>query len=264
MPPNHNRHGPVPSRFRKSSRLRYRTGLGYDPDTPSNISGLAAWYDFSDASTLYTDTGLTTPVSADAQTIKGIADKSGNGVSLTGASSPLTYKLNIQNGKSATLSAGTASWPTGTLTQAQPFTGFIAARTVYSAGVVAEAILSDSSSGFTWQYRPELVAGQTVQRLAAGSALAGTFDYRNAWHISTAVVNGASSATYADGAADITGDPSTAAFGGTAGAFRPLNMYTGSYAGEVILYDGALSATDLNSIGDYLAAKWGLTWNAVS
>lgn len=33
--------------------------------------------------------------------------------------------------------------------------------------------------------------------------------------------------------------------------------------GEAIVYDTALSAADLNIVGDYLASKWAVTWNSV-
>ena len=69
--------------------------------TPLNISGLQGWYDFSDATTLYTDAGSTL-VSSDGDLIYQANDKSGNGnnaVQATEANRPV-YKVNIQNGLS--------------------------------------------------------------------------------------------------------------------------------------------------------------------
>jgi hypothetical protein len=69
--------------------------------TPSQVANLAAWFDASDATTLYKDAGVTL-VSADGDAIAQINDKSGNSRVLSGgggAAKPL-YKINIQNGLS--------------------------------------------------------------------------------------------------------------------------------------------------------------------
>lgn len=63
---------------------------------PLSISGLVAWYEFTDPTTMFTDAGATL-VSADGQSIYQINDKSGNGRHLTQATAanrPL-YKTGI-------------------------------------------------------------------------------------------------------------------------------------------------------------------------
>lgn len=68
---------------------------------PLSLSPLA-WWDWSDSSQLYTDSGLTTLVSADGDPIGGIKDKSGSNYHLTQTdpTKKWLYKTNIQNGKS--------------------------------------------------------------------------------------------------------------------------------------------------------------------
>ena len=68
---------------------------------PLSLSPLA-WWDWSDATKLYTDSGLTTLVSADGDPIGGVRDKSGSNYNLTqtdGTAKGL-YKTNIRGGYS--------------------------------------------------------------------------------------------------------------------------------------------------------------------
>lgn len=73
-------------------------GAGFNPLSLSPL----AWWDWSDSSQLYTDSGLTTLVSADGDPIGGIKDKSGSNYHLvqTDGTKKGLYKTNIQNGKS--------------------------------------------------------------------------------------------------------------------------------------------------------------------
>lgn len=70
--------------------------------SPTDITGLVAWYDFSDITTLYQDSAKTTPVASDGDPIGYIVDKGPNGYDLLQATSTQkpTYKTAILNGKS--------------------------------------------------------------------------------------------------------------------------------------------------------------------
>src|SRR6266404_4958086 len=46
---------------------------------PHHVPGLRLWLDSSDWLTLYQDTGMTTPITADGQPIGAVSDKSGSG-----------------------------------------------------------------------------------------------------------------------------------------------------------------------------------------
>lgn len=67
---------------------------------PSDVTGNKLWLDLSDTTKLYTDTGLTTLVSADGDTIKGLKDKGPLAYNFTEATNGPTYKVNIKNSRS--------------------------------------------------------------------------------------------------------------------------------------------------------------------
>lgn len=81
-----------------SQLMRRRTG-GAPQFQPTDLSNLTVWIDGSDASTLFEDTGKTTPATNNNAPIKAQADKSGNNNdALASANWPL-LALNQQNGK---------------------------------------------------------------------------------------------------------------------------------------------------------------------
>ncbi len=54
------------------------TDQGYGPDDPRYYGTLKAWYKFDDLSTIWQDTGRTSPVTTLGQSIAGVTDKSGS------------------------------------------------------------------------------------------------------------------------------------------------------------------------------------------
>src|SRR3990167_8214181 len=101
------------------------------PFSPLDISGLAAWYDFSDITTLFTDSARTVPVTADGDVIGGVTDKSGSAnhsTQVTSTAKP-TYKTGIQNSLSAALGDGGDWLATAAFTElAQPNTIFVVVK----------------------------------------------------------------------------------------------------------------------------------------
>lgn len=80
-------------------------------------SSLAAWWDAHDVSTLWQDTGKTTPASADGDPVRVIADKGPNGYDLVAPSDAArgTLKLNIVNGRPVVRFNGTSQYMDATI-----------------------------------------------------------------------------------------------------------------------------------------------------
>jgi hypothetical protein len=226
---------------------------------------LVGWWDFSDISTLFTDTNKTTPVTADAQTIGCIADKSGQGNDLTqatGANRPV-YKAAIQNGQSV-----------GRFTRATPM---YVDRTTYVGGQAAQpvtwffvckagATATDETyaDGITARhiFRPDTVGGSYLF-FAGTSATFGATDTN--WHVFCVTVNGASSKFYKDGGAGTGINPNTGATNGLRiGADSGAANGFGGDGGLVLLYNSGLSLANINALGPSLASKWGTTWTTAS
>jgi hypothetical protein len=84
--------GSVRPAIRASVRSSIARDEGGEPWTPASLfaaSKVGAWYDPSDLTTLWQDSGRTTPVTADGDPVGCIDDKSGNGAHWVQASSTL-------------------------------------------------------------------------------------------------------------------------------------------------------------------------------
>ena len=247
-----------------SYTYRVRAVDGTEAFDPDSITGLVGWYDFSDATTLYTDTGMTTLVSADGNTIKGVNDKSSTNHDVTHATG-CTYKVSIKNSLSVARFNGTSQvlGPTS-ITQAQPVT-LIAVMQSTLTDTQNRVIVGSGTSvstfgrGSTATPSPwRIYSGATFE--PGGTVAAAT------WGTIVGYANGASSKMYLDGG--------TSLGTGNAGAAGWNNWHVGSYdgasqfwegdIGEVLIYDSALSVADLNSIGEYLEAKWNITWTTAT
>lgn len=228
------------------------------PFSPSNIAGLVAWWDFSDRATLWQDAARTVPITADGQTILGVTDKSGSGRPVSEATNGPTYKVAQQGGLSAALFDGTndtlggSGWPNVTVPwslvsvhQQSPIAG---ANTLYRIG------------GPGLQQNP---GGQDLQWVGGAADLTLQAFAPLAFAITFYLIDGANSFAYANTALIDTGNGGVASwsfftYGNPGGpAFWDADV------GETLVYQGRLTRAQINALGEFLAAKWGLSWTVL-
>jgi len=235
--------------------------------SPTDIAGLQLWLDFSDASTLFKDAGIT-PVSADGDAICQANDKSGNGYHArqTDSSCRPLYKTGVQNSKSVARFDGENDF--FALSNISVASGSKSLFVVYSNN----DSLSGSAEGSHY-----FLDSQTGRLIFAGHCHTGFYNKVGFfdgiyWHEIALAINGWQSLGFvlasggngtiyrnsgllgAEGYTD-------KAIGGTSYISRavtaPISYITGDVA-EMILYDSALSDTDRGKVETYLNNKWAI------
>lgn len=236
--------------------------------SPTDLASLVAWWDFSDGSTLYEDTGGADLVDVDGDYIKYVADKSGNGYSITRNATNITYKTNARNGLSVARHAvdGLAGADnvviSETLTFASVFKCTTSSKyhTVISTSNNADIVMYVSTDGVLTGYNNAKIANQ--------GPYVGSTNIIDEWHIGMLVVSGTKVTGYLDGVAEFNINVSgtyenTYSLGQGIRLDYPTGNMTGD-SGESVICNTTLSTPDLNALGAYLAAKWDITWTDVS
>lgn len=246
--------------------------FGSPPFTPLNISGLIAWFDFSDITTLFQNSTRTTPVTTDAQPIGGVADKSGAGnhaTQTTDAKRP-TYKANITNGKSISRYNNTPflDFPWAYTLTAE--TVFVVMSFTPTGGGQFDRIFtqSDASDDYATpgQYIPMLrnATNTAIASFTNGAARASIpvtastpiiFVSHHSGTTLTNRYNGANGTPYSFA---LNKAFTRGRLGGSLEA-APASFFTGDIC-EVIAYNVALDSTQIANVETYLAAKWGISF----
>lgn len=225
------------------------------PFSPADIAGLAVWAKADGA--LWQDTGRTTPATANLQPVAVWDDASGLGRHLTqatGTKQPL-YMTNQRATLPAVRFDATDDWLQNIFTLNQPVTGFLVCRFPSTTnrylldGTGATAGTKGSVGSFS--------AG--TARLHGGTALTTPTGWTaNAWVVISWVLNGGSSEVYMNGALSVSGAAGANVMAGLTLASNSglSGGSSGTDYGEVLLYSGALSTTNRQSVENYLLAKW--------
>ena len=227
---------------------------------PVDIPNCALWMDLADAIT----------VTLSGSNITRVADKSGNGLTMTNTGT-IAYNTVAQNGlntgtfssNGVYLSTSTTNFDFGTT----DFYFFAACKTASASSgsypIVSKNYASTVNSWMFWRNNASAFAtltysGSTLNSAssAASSSLAST------WYVASAgCIRGTSTTVYSNGAAGTSSGmtstsnaPGSVAIliGGTSG------LTWGGQLGEVIIYSGSLSNAQRQQVEAYLGWKWGL------
>lgn len=226
---------------------------------------LKAWYDFSDVSTLWQDTARTSAITADGQIIKGVTDKSGSANHLSEATNGPIYKVAIQNGLSISRYNGTS-----TMLTASPITALGQNVTAFFIGKSSGSITADRflvigglnaelyqpSGGNSWWYIANEASGIVDLNSPASSFSDITLQYSSLSKLNV----------FQNGLRRVTFDPNNTFSSGTfirLGANAIGTEWALGDIAEVLVYNATLTPGQINQVGQFLATKWGLTWNLV-
>ena len=251
-----------------SPRLLRPRASGFDP---KSIAGLDAWWDFSDSST----------VSLSSSAITSVTDKSGNNrtAAQSAGNNRPAIDANVRNGRAAALFDGLndaldVTWG------AQQFTALTVFAVVQPTGAgggsVGRIYTRDGSGSFI--NRPNAnnsfslslpwtsATGNGSQRTADGTASL------NSWHLLSFRYTGGADAN-ADVFPRINRSSSSAALTGTrdtAATSQSSTLNIGNrtiadgydrgwqgHIGELLIYTANLSASQVDAVEKWLAAKWG-------
>jgi hypothetical protein len=245
------------------------TKWGVTYPVPPRVPGLKAWYDFSDISTLFQGVNLSSVVTADTNPIYSVADLSGRQFHLSnngGTVRPL-YRTGIINGRSVARFDNVDDWLANTSMLADTsWTIFIVAqkRSAPSAGIDSlfavgnsqQAVISTWTTvgtGYFWG-KNEAATNQHIGGTPA-----------NVNCIALRINSAASLDFFINGGTPTNLDPLSDVTTSTTFWYGFDNAQYGDYdIGEVVIYDTPLNKTNMNTIGSYLASKWGFTWTNLS
>lgn len=260
------------------------TGGGEETEwTPAQLSTLAAWYDASDATQLFDATSGGSLVAADG-TVARIEDKSGNAFHLTQAAAGArpTRKTAVRNGLDVLRGDGWDYLFRGTTNILRNVAGATLAAVVAPKDAANEfgmLYVSTSNANITRAH----ITVNTANALRSGGRRLDTDSFAGGnggsytadeWMVLIARFDYAAATLklYKNGGTAVMSLLTFQTAGNTsdtdAGAVSLFSIYTAQIItadfGESLICNSALSDADLNTLGSYLAARWGLTWTTVS
>jgi hypothetical protein len=248
----------------------------------ASIAGLQAWYDASDASTLYDATSGGSLVAADGAVARW-QDKSGNGRHATQDSQTLQplRKAAVRAGRDVLRFDGSndSLRASNVFNATASYTVFFVGRgdTIDDNGRAFVSLAPETTltqGYFHYLYRNDITNKSRVmfttdgvdQNLSTDTAASTTY---NAFHYMSAVHSATQREWWVNGVSQGTANTASgsAVFSSAelrVGWYYARSAGAGFYSlegdiGEIIIYNTALSSTDRGRVESYLAAKWAIT-----
>lgn len=250
-----------------NNRLMRPRASGFNPKT---ISGLQAWYDASDTTTLYQNSNGTTAVSATDDPVGYWGDKSGNGRNLTQTTNnnrPL-FKPASRNGKGDMLFDGTDDLLTVTtasrLDITNDFTVVAMLQNTSGQGSYLSLGRASGTNGITLYTNSATDTYRAIVKATGGwgtDFVLSTTISRTLQRRVTVIRSSSTTTLGVKGFTDasVTGSAGPITYNGTALQIGgPSDGYWAGYISEVLIWNKALSATERTAVQNYIDKKWGL------
>lgn len=247
------------------------------------VAGMNVWFDANDASTLWQDTGATTPAASNGDSVALWQDKSGNGyhVAKNGAANVPTLAAAAVNGHNVlNFQSTSAQYLKKTSYALNASRLYIFAVIAYDVPTGYNGLVctnDGSNNDFDGINAFAFVASSNnrspffVYRQGAGAAdigLTGTTVHgQGVTSLITVALNTTAGTLRANGTQEATDNPYTAftmaptvlVIGGRAlGASGHTATHDG-YIAEILIYTSALTAQNITDIEAYLMTKWGIS-----
>jgi len=243
--------------FRRRRHHVYGGG-GVTPFSPLDISGLSLWLDAADAATITQTAGA----------VSQWDDKSGlnnHARQAVGANQPTTGTTTINSKNTIYFDQPTADYMT--------FASQIGTDTYYafmaglctSAGASARNIIGGGGNTFNFRLSATNLQMQIVTTNIAVRLTGGTNTSTSTPYIYSAQSQPTGNRVRLNGVSDgsnATNPVYTNGFTELGSSIDGMNQFHGQM-GEVLVYTSPLTDADINLIGAYLAAKWGITWTPI-
>jgi hypothetical protein len=224
------------------------------------------WH-YADSGAIYQDAGIT-PVASDGDVVGRSVNQGSDSHNANQTTTSLkpTWQTSELNGRPVFRIDGIDDFLAGTFTGAltQPFTQIVVAKlTLAAVNDNSQHTAIDGAGTLNMAIKTATATDPDTWQINAGTGANGSATNAN-WNIFTALFNAVSSRLWINGISDIAAaagseNPTGITIGATIGG---TNVWAGDIA-EILIYNSSLSDADKNEIGDYLAAKYGLTYTDI-